>query len=256
MSRYQMMGGPIPLTPVAKKLIIINVVIWFVFVLVIQNLFLNTPYIFYYFGLLPEKTIMSYWIWQPFTYMFVHSNSVFHILFNMLLLWWMGSDLEPRWGSKFFLSYYIICGVGAAIFYLLSVIIYYFVTGHMGLMTTPVVGASGAVFGLMLAFGMIFGERTVLFMMIFPMKAKYFVMLLGGIEVVTLINSGESNGVANLAHIGGLLTGYLYLKFGLRLNRPKAAYSVKRRKSSLRLVVDNEKENNDQNPPQGPKYWN
>lgn len=259
MNRYQMSREAMPLTPMVKKLLIVNVAIWFFGVLIIQKFFLNAPYIFAWFGLVPEKIINDFWIWQPFTYLFVHSYSIFHLLFNMLILWWMGADLEPRWGSRFFLTYYLVCGVGAGWFYVAGVTLYYFVTGHFDLMMTPVVGASGAVFGLMLAFGLIFGERIVYFMMIFPMKAKYFVMLLGGIELVTLLNSGENNQVANLSHLGGLVVGYLYLKFRTRLSGFWSGRKGGRKKGGpkLRLVVDNEsKLRQKEDFGGGPRYWN
>ena len=257
MSRYSMGGGAMPLTPMAKKLIIINVAIWLGAILIVQKFFMDEPSLFLWFGLIPERMVNGFWIWQPFTYMFVHSYSVFHLLFNMLFLWWIGADLEPRWGSRFFLTYYLVCGVGAGVIYLLGVTFYYLFTSRFDLMMTPVVGASGAVFGLMLAFGMIFGERIVYFMMIFPMKAKYFILLLGSIELVMLLNSGEENNVANLAHLGGLASGYLFLKFRGRFSglwgkrKPKKKAGPK-----LRLVVDNDPSGRQQGDSDGPRYWN
>jgi len=127
-------------------------------------------------------------------------------------------------------------------------VIYYFISGNALPLQAPVVGASGAVFGLMLAFGMIFGERTIFFMMIFPMKAKYFVMLLGAIELVSLLSSGFGSNVANLAHLGGIVAGFLFLIFYTKWQGRRVRKRTKRHGRSLKLVVDNERKN--------PRYWN
>ena len=200
-----------PLTPVVKRLIILNISIWVLFVLIYQNFFSHHFSVFSVFGFVPYEAVTKFYFWQFFTYMFFHSSQIFHILFNMLILWWLGSELESFWGRKFFLTYYFVCGVGAAFIYGVSLFFYYFISGNLTPLFLPVVGASGAIFGLILAYGILFGERILYFMMLFPMKAKHFVMILGGIEVVTLLNTGVKGQVANLAHLGGLISGYLFL---------------------------------------------
>lgn len=245
----QQMRMPIQLTSMVKKLIAINVVIWVVGVLVIQNLFLSTPYLYQYFALTPWRVITDFWVWQPLTYMFLHDTNVFHVFFNMLLLWWFGSELENRWGSRFFLKYYLISGVGAGIIYLIGVSLYYLVTDKTLPMNVPVVGASGAIFGILLAYGLIFGEKIIYFMMIFPMKAKFFVLIIGLIEAMTLLSDGFTSRVANLCHLGGILSGYLYLYFHSRI-KPKMSKMRENRKRRLKLVVDNEAKTNK------PRYWN
>src|SRR5690606_23132872 len=172
----------------------------------------------------------------------------------MLILWWFGSELEMKWGSKFFLIYYLVSGVGAALLYLLCVSIYSFASGDPLPLMAPVVGASGAVYGLLLAYGILFGERVLYFMMMFPMKAKYFVLIIGIVELVTLLDSGFSSGVANLAHLGGLVSGFITLKYWTdwRVQSKKKASDSQRRK--LKLVVDNERDGEDKKS--GPKYWN
>jgi len=239
----------LPLTKVVKILIIANVSIWLLFQVIIEQYFLPNQQITTTFGLVPALIIENFFIWQPFTYMFLHStDGVMHIVFNMLLLWWLGAELEMRWGPKFFAVYYAVCGVGAGILYTLFVLIYGLVTGKIQPMMIPVVGASGAIFGLMLAYGMVFGERVVYFFFIFPMRAKYFVMILGGIEVVMVLNSGIGGAhVANLAHIGGLISGFLFLMFWTRWQRRQSTRGAG--KGKLRLVVDN-------NDKSTPKYWN
>ena len=196
-----------------KFLIITNLICWFFLVLIVQNFFFKTPVIFHIFGFVPAEIKSHFLIWQFFTYMFLHSGGVFHILFNMLLLWMFGSELEQLWQKKFFLKYYFVCGVGSAVMYFLCIQIYQLFGGNELISHIPVVGASGAVFGLLLAYGLIFGERMVLFMFIFPMKAKHFILLVAAVEVLSVLSAGFGSPVANLAHLGGLLSGLLFLKF-------------------------------------------
>lgn len=165
------------------------------------------------FGLSPIL-ISEYRVWQFFTYMFLHSGGVFHILFNMFILWMFGSELERHWGSKLFLSYYLFSGIGAGLLYTTFCYLYVYVFGgsHIEIMTKPVIGASGAIFGLLLAYGIIYSERIIYLMMIFPIKARHFVFLIAGIEMVTVLDSGISGPVANLAHLGGFVSGFLFLQ--------------------------------------------
>jgi membrane associated rhomboid family serine protease len=251
-----MMPTVVPFTKAVKGLVIANVAVWFVLVLILQQFILHNNSVFDVLALVPVRVIHEFWVWQVFTYMFLHSTSVFHILFNMLVLWWFGAELEMRWGSRFFLKYYFVCGVGAGLIYILGTLTYYLVTGEVLSVAAPLVGASGAVYGLMLAYGMLFGDRLIYFMMLFPMKARYFVMLVGGIELVTLMDSGSSSPVSNLAHLGGLIVGYLYLKFISRQRTAKASTSSSgRRGRRLKLVVNNTEES-ERSPDSGPKYWN
>lgn len=246
----------VPLSPMVKKLIIINVGVWFFLQLILENLFLSQDYISQFFSFTPKYTLENFFIWQPVTYMFLHSQSVWHILINMISLWFFGSELEYRWGSKSFLYYYLACGVGAAIIYFIGVVVVGLFQGHAPLVyVVPVLGASGAVFGILLAYGILFGDRIIYFFGVFPMKAKIFMLLIGGIEVVTLLSSGMGGTrVANLAHIGGIISGYLYLLIWTRWQQnrwPRGKNSKGRR--NLRLVVNN---SNDKNQSGGPKYWN
>lgn len=247
--QYQM---SVPLTKMVKYLIIINVSVWVGLILILQKLILGNTVIFDYFALIPSRVITEFWVWQIFTYMFLHSTGVFHLLFNMLVVWWFGSELESRWGEKFFLTYYLVCGVGAGIIYLVGNLIYYLVTGQAMTMAAPLVGASGATYGLLLAYGILFGERQLYFMMLFPMKARYFVMIIGAVELVTLLDSGMGSSVANLAHLGGLVVGFLFLSFVARL-RARRSSGAANRGRRLKLVVNNERKDQDEN---GPKYWN
>ncbi|MGE0526749.1 MAG: rhomboid family intramembrane serine protease [Bdellovibrionales bacterium] len=243
----------VPMTKTVKWLIIGNVTIWVALVLILQGLIMGGTSVFDLLALVPYRVVTEFWIWQVFTYMFLHSSGVFHVLFNMLILWWFGSELESRWGQKFFLSYYLTCGVGAGIIYLTGTVIYYLVTGKMMSMAAPLVGASGAVYGLLLAYGILFGERLIYFMMLFPMKAKYFVMIIGLVELVTMLDSGMGSQVANLAHLGGIGVGFVFLMTAARIRARKSrAGGGPKRGRKLKLVVNNERK-----PPQdGPRYWN
>ncbi len=253
-----MRGGPqmqmnMVMTEMVKKIIIVNAAIWIVFVMILQKAFMSSDYIFHYFGLVPASFLGSFFIWQPFTYMFLHSTSFFHILFNMLVVWMFGSELEGRWGGKFFLLYYMVSGVGSGFIYIFVTTIYSLITGDGGPLSSTVIGASGATFGLILAYGLIFGERMVLFMFIFPMKAKYFCLLLGAIELLTLLDAGFGSKVSNLSHLGGIVSGFLFLAFYTRWrgNRGKEKKPSKNRRK-LKLVVDNEAGDDKK----GPRYWN
>lgn len=243
----------VPMTPVVKWLVIAIAAIWLLLQVIVERYFLSEPLITYFFGLVPLSVVQKFFIWQIGTYMFLHSYNIFHIVFNLLLLWWLGSELEQRWGSRFFLTYYLVSGIGAGAIYTLCILAHGLITGSFAGFTSPVVGASGAIFGLMLAYGIIFGERVVYFMMMFPMRAKYFVMILGAIEVATLLNSGiGGSDVANLAHLGGIVSGFLFLQGYTRFQQRRWRKQSGRRGRGLRLVVNNDRKDEKD----GPRYWN
>jgi membrane associated rhomboid family serine protease len=164
---------------------------------------------FRYFALWPLSSppgYPSFMPWQLVTYGFMHSTgSLMHILFNMLMLWMFGRDIERLMGPRRFLTYFITCVVGAGLVQL--------AVGMVQGGGVPTVGASGGVFGILLAYGMAFPNRMM--MLIFPpipMKAKYFVIMLGIFELVIGF-SGVNNGVANFAHLGGMLFGFALIKY-------------------------------------------
>ncbi len=143
----------------------------------------------------------GFFVWQVVTYLFLHGG-FFHIFFNMLALWMFGVELENVWGTKRFLSYYFLCGIGAALSNL-------FLT-PLFTIPAPTIGASGAIYGVLLAFGMLFPEAPVFIYFLFPIKAKYFVAIFIGIELIYGV-SGSTDGVAHFAHLGGALVGFIYL---------------------------------------------
>ncbi len=189
-SSYNFIGGDYP---AVKMLMIINFTVYLLQWLL--SLTGGEGFVYNYLAL--SSRIWDGQIWQLGTYMFLHGD-VWHILFNMLGLWMFGRELEMAWGSNQFLKYYFICGVGAGLTFL------FFSKG-------VVIGASGAVFGLLLAYGMTFPDQIILMSLIFPIKAKYMVVIYG---VLTFMNIAKpsGDGVAHFAHLGGMLFGFIYLK--------------------------------------------
>lgn len=236
--RYIATDYSFSVTRAVKSLIFINIGIWFFLVLIFQKYFASGPLIFQTFGLLPAS-VLKYQFWQVFTYMFLHASGLFHLLFNMFVLWMFGSELERRWGSRLFLTYYLFSGVGAAVIYTIGclVYVYAFSGSAIGILAKPVIGASGAVFGLLLAYGLIYSERIIYFMMLFPIKARHFTLLIAGIELVTILENGFSGPIANLAHLGGLVSGFVFLKGREYLQRSQLKRLRKSRSGRSRLKV-------------------
>ena len=195
--------GPGPVTPAVRMLLWANGLTY------LATLFF--PKLVPWLGLIPQQVIEARWIWQPVTYMFVHARSPTHILFNMLILWMFGVELERMWGTRFFARYYAITGVGAGLTAIGASLLP--VDALQATYALPTIGASGALYGLLLAFAMYFPDRPILMFMLFPIPAKYFVMILGGIAFL-LSASGGAPRVAHVAHLGGMVFGYLYLKGG------------------------------------------
>jgi len=146
--------------------------------------------------------VQSLYVWQLFTYMFLHGG-IMHLLFNMLTLWMFGISLERDWGTRRFLKYYFYCGLAAGVCVLIVNLLV-----HDPF--TPTLGASGAIFGVLVAFGVCYPNQTVLMNFLFPIKAKYLVMIYAVIEL--LLTFGPNTGVSTVAHLGGMAFGYLYLK--------------------------------------------
>jgi len=182
------------LTPVVKRLLIANVAIFFVtYVLGPQG----QRFVFEWFAFQPTLELLSR-PWVPVSYMFLHAG-LMHLLVNMLILFFFGPPLEERWGGREFLTYYIICGLGGAA---LSFIF----------QPVSIVGASGALLGVMLAFAMNWPNAPIYIWGIFPIQAKYLVAFFVIMDLLGARSGVEGGGVAHFAHLGGVLTGFLYLK--------------------------------------------
>jgi membrane associated rhomboid family serine protease len=156
------------------------------------------------FGLSPPKALLGFYVWQPVTYLFLHGG-LMHVGMNMLMLWIFGTSLERHWGTRQFLKYYFICGIGAGL-----------ITCALAYNSPPTIGASGAIFGLLLAYGYLWPNNVILIWGIIPMKARTMVLLFGGLELYSLVFGGSGN-IAYAAHLGGMLVGFLYLKRAWRV---------------------------------------
>ncbi|RLD32615.1 MAG: hypothetical protein DRJ02_07335 [Bacteroidetes bacterium] len=232
-------GGFNVLPMVVKNLLIING-LFFLATLALDSM-----------GIDLFKTLALYYpaskrfgIWQLVTYMFMHGGFT-HILFNMFALWMFGNVLENAWGPKRFLNYYLITGIGAGLTHIFVAYIRILFSGYeltpdqlemiynegyqvlqsgrnyanpaMGfynmMINVPTVGASGAVFGILLAFGMMFPNSLIYIYFAFPIKAKYFVILYGAIELFSGISNKSGDNVAHFAHLGGMIFGFFLIMY-------------------------------------------
>ena len=154
-----------------------------------------------WFALVPADVITRFYVWQPVTYLFLHGG-FFHILFNMLGLWFFGKDLENIWGTRRFLQFSFFSGVGAGI----CVVLAHYLFGNP---MSHTIGASGAIYGIFLVAAVLWPDRIIIFY-IFPIKLKYFVMIMGAIAFFGL--SDQNSGVSQIAHLSGMAFGYGFLK--------------------------------------------
>ncbi len=188
------------LTDAIKVLISINFGIY-----LLQSVSGQEEVFFRLFGLVPNAFLNELMLWQPFTYMFFHapfysSVGISHILLNMLGLWVFGRELEQAWGKKNFLKYYFITGIGSGL------ITFFFQIGS----DNPVIGASGAVYGILLAYGLLYPNRMLYIWGIIPVKSMWLVIIMGAIAFFGLL--GNSDGISHVTHISGMLIGYIFLK--------------------------------------------
>ena len=190
--------GPGPISPAVKWIILANVVMFAV------SLFVD---LYQFLGLVPKRVIESGWVWQVGTYMFMHGNAV-HILFNMLGIWMFGTELERLWGTRFFVRFYAVTGLGAAATVMLVGLLPFAATAPT--YTAATIGASGALYGLLMAFALYYPDRPILMFLLFPVPAKYFVIIVGAMAFL----AGPGGEISNAAHLGGLVFAYLYLRGG------------------------------------------
>jgi membrane associated rhomboid family serine protease len=209
-----------------KLLLIINII---VFVLI--ELSGKRSTLFLSFGLVPSMVWSQLKIWQIFTYSFIHGG-FFHIFFNMFVLWMFGKDLENQWGTKDFLIYYFVCGMGAG-----------FITALFGINSIiPVVGASGAIYGLLVAYGFTYPNRLVYLYGLFPLKVKHMVLGLGVIAFFASMSASQSN-ISHITHISGMIIGLIMMYFNLSWSGLKMWYFKFRLKNiSQQSTINNDKE--------------
>jgi membrane associated rhomboid family serine protease len=193
------------LTPMIKKLMILMGAVFLLQMIV-------TGWINFYLGLVPILIWQKYFLWQLVTYIFLHGG-ISHLIFNLLALWMFGGELESYWGPRKFLGYFLFCGIGAGI---CTVVFtpYQFI---------PVIGASGAIYGILLAFGWLFPNRLIYIYFLFPIPAKYMVIIFGLIELFSS-SSGTGGGIAHLTHLGGLLFGIIYMAYPIIRQKIRREY--------------------------------
>ncbi|RMZ49236.1 rhomboid family intramembrane serine protease [Candidatus Marinimicrobia bacterium PRS2] len=190
-----------------KLLVIINIVVF-----ILTELSGQRNMLFSSFGLVPNQVWTNFKVWQLFTYLFVHGGFL-HIFFNMFVLWMFGKDLEIQWGKNEFLLFYFTCGIGAGLMTVLFSIN----------SIVPIVGASGAIYGLLVAYGFTYPNRMVYLYGLFPLKVKYMVLGLGAIAFFASLSANQSN-VSHITHLSGMIIGVLYIYFILNWKNIKMEY--------------------------------
>jgi membrane associated rhomboid family serine protease len=199
--------GPGPISPAIKVLLAVNVGVFLVMWAMPRAL---SEAVQEFLGLKPEAIFESFRVWQPVTYMFLHDLRGFgHILFNMLALWMFGTELERLWGTNAFLRYYFATGIAAAVTTIVVSLMPFPSTAPM--FYTVTIGASGAIYGLLLAYGLTFPNRPIYIYFIFAIPAKFFVMIMGAIALLSSMG-GSGGGIAHITHLGGLVAGFVMLR--------------------------------------------
>lgn len=203
------------LTPMVKILITINCIVFLIQMILEKWMGWDASF---YFGLVPVLIRSHGYVWQFVSYLFLHGH-LLHLLFNMLVLWMLGGEIEEKifWATGF-LKYYLICGIGAGAFN--------FIFSYSS--QVPIIGASGAIYGVLVAYAVFFGNRQlVLFPFPFLIRAKHMVLIIGGIELVSSIFY-TTDGIAHVAHLGGMIVGYIYIQWikQLRFRRKKHPFDI------------------------------
>ncbi|MFQ5817294.1 MAG: rhomboid family intramembrane serine protease [Terriglobia bacterium] len=232
------------LTPVVKKLIILNAAVFVLIALVdaVSPGFARATHL--WFGLVPTSFLFGFHLWQPVTYLFLHGG-FWHLFINMFILWMFGGMLERDWGPRRFLKYYFLTGVGAG---LLNVAVSLLWGG--GAAIIPTIGASGSIYGILLAFGLLYPNAPILVMLVFPIPARIFVLILGVMAFLSTLR-GPGTGIADAAHLGGLLFGYLYLRGDWMFYRTVSRYYDWRRRHRRRkfeVYMSEHEERESRNP--------
>jgi len=217
MSYYyrQVQLGPGAPGPFLRSIIIINIAVFLASLLIGNYIFHGGHFfgwLYSHFGMTPSFFLRYLHLWQPVTYMFIHSHTgILHIFFNMLMLWMFGTEIEQRMGSRRFGIFYFFCGAGAGILsYLFSFVCV--AAGMKEAWQVPTVGASGAIYGVMMAFALFFPNRLILLFFIIPIRAFYLMMGLGLMQLYYLV-SMPYGGISYIAHVSGMLLAFLFLKY-------------------------------------------
>ena len=233
-------GGP--LTPVVRMLMIATAII-FVLQILVSRL-AGPGWFITLFGLSHETLFREGMVWQLFTYLFLH-DGFFHLFFNLLSLWMFGGELEEKWGSAAFLKYYLASGIGAGL--CIAAMNYYTYNQYGNVFT---IGSSGAIYGVFLAYAMLWPHRTVYLYFLFPVKIRTLLLIFGSIEFLGTISSatGTGGGVSHIGHLGGILAGFILMRtypvYGYASSKKPAGPSgglISRIKKKIRLRSTSER---------------
>jgi membrane associated rhomboid family serine protease len=241
------------ITPGVRQLVLVCAGVFLVQTLV--SLLTDPAYTYHHltqvFGLIPRAVFPGLRIWQPLTYVFLHGD-LWHILINMLMLWMFGRELELVWGKQRFLNYFVICGVGAGLIEVLVKLIPQF-WGHTP-SDIPTIGASGAIFGILMANAILFPDRRIwLIPLPVTIPMRPYVAVMGAIEFFMTLGTG-GDGVGHLCHLGGMLVGYVYLRRGSFLYNVRNSvtdWKHQRNRKRFQVYMNKHKEE----PPSRPDRW-
>jgi membrane associated rhomboid family serine protease len=241
------------ITPGVKILVLVCTGVFLVQTLV--DLFAGPQVGYHYvtqiFGLIPAAVTHGMRLWQPFTYIFLHGG-LWHLLINMLILWIFGRDLELVWGKRRFLNYFILCGAGAGLINVLVKTIPVFFGKSPSLI--PTIGASGAIFGILIANAVLFPDRKIwLFPLPVTIPMRPYVAVMGAIEFFGTLGAGGDN-ISHICHLGGMLVGYLYLRrdsYLYRLRNEVSDWKYQRNRKRFEVYINKHKNE----PPSRPDRW-
>jgi membrane associated rhomboid family serine protease len=209
-----------------------------------------TLWLLKWFALIPSAVVPLMRLWQPFTYIFMHGG-LMHLLINMLMLWMFGRDLELIWGKRKFLNYFFLCGVGAGLIEVVVKTIPIFFGRPPS--DVPTIGASGAIFGILIANAVLFPDRRIwLIPLPVTIPMRPYVAVMGAIEFFATLGTG-GDGVAHICHLGGMLVGYIYLRRGSFLYSVRNSVSdwrFQRNRKRFQVYMNKHKE-----PPSRPDRW-
>ena len=217
--------NPLLLPNGVKLLLIINIAVF-----ILMELSGQKNILFQMFGLIPHAVLQEYKLWQMFTYLFIHGGFI-HILFNMFILWMFGKDLEVDWSKNEFLIFYFVCGIGSGLISVLASMNSF----------VPIVGASGAIYGVLVAYGFTYPNKMVYLYGVFPLKVKYMVLGLGVIAFFASLSASQSN-VSHITHLSGMIIGIIYILFNFKWKNFHLWYIKMRLKSIQNKQNGNEDE--------------
>jgi len=240
-------------TPAIQWLLIANVAVY-IFEILLNTFSGNAAYSWFIhaFGLVPSGVTHGLRLWQPFTYLFLHdASTIWHILANMFVLYMFGRELELVWGRNKFLQYYFLTGVGAGLINVLVKTVPVF--WGQPLSDTPTIGASGAIFGVLLACAILFPDRQViLFPIPIKLSMRVFVLIMTALEFLGTIGLGGDN-VSHICHLAGMLIGYVYLRRGSLLYSVRNSvtdWKHQRNRKRFQVYMNKHKD-----PPSRPDRW-